>query len=108
MIARSSAVSGPSLLMIVFGILILPMSLPLARVARRLEHRWKAPTAAASAAVAQDYPSRPIKFMHGFPPGGNVDIIGRLLGNECGLPLGQHDHAGHELQRRRLPGQVAE
>jgi tripartite-type tricarboxylate transporter receptor subunit TctC len=45
--------------------------------------------AAASAAAAQDYPSRPIKFMHGFPPGGNVDIIGRLLGNEMSKGLGQ-------------------
>jgi tripartite-type tricarboxylate transporter receptor subunit TctC len=40
-------------------------------------------------AAAQDYPSRPIKFMHGFPPGGNVDIIARLLGNEMGKGLGQ-------------------
>jgi tripartite-type tricarboxylate transporter receptor subunit TctC len=45
--------------------------------------------AAASAAAAQDYPNRPIKFMHGFPPGGNVDIIGRLLGNEMSKALGQ-------------------
>jgi tripartite-type tricarboxylate transporter receptor subunit TctC len=43
----------------------------------------------ASAAAAQDYPSRPIRFMHGFPPGGNVDIIGRLLGNEMSKGLGQ-------------------
>src|SRR5919204_1224708 len=42
-----------------------------------------------SAAAAQDYPNRPIKFMHGFPPGGNVDIIGRLLGNEMSKGLGQ-------------------
>jgi tripartite-type tricarboxylate transporter receptor subunit TctC len=42
-----------------------------------------------SAAAAQDYPSRPIKFMHGFPPGGNVDIIARLLGNEMSKGLGQ-------------------
>jgi tripartite-type tricarboxylate transporter receptor subunit TctC len=41
------------------------------------------------AAVAQDYPNRPIKFMHGFPPGGNVDIIARLLGNEMSKGLGQ-------------------
>ena len=40
-------------------------------------------------AAAQDYPNRPIKFMHGFPPGGNVDIIARLLGNEIGKALGQ-------------------
>src|ERR1043166_477073 len=41
------------------------------------------------AAAAQDYPSRPLKFMHGFPPGGNVDIIARLLGNEMAKGLGQ-------------------
>jgi len=40
-------------------------------------------------AAAQDYPTRAIKFMHGFPPGGNVDIIARLLGNEMGKTLGQ-------------------
>ena len=31
-------------------------------------------------AHAQDYPNRMIKMIHGFPPGGNVDIIARLLG----------------------------
>src|SRR4029450_1370274 len=45
--------------------------------------------AAASAAGAQEYPSRPIKFLRGSPPGGNVDIIGRLLGNEMSKGLGQ-------------------
>jgi tripartite-type tricarboxylate transporter receptor subunit TctC len=41
------------------------------------------------AAAAQDYPSRPIKFMVGAPPGGNVDTIARLLGNEMSKGLGQ-------------------
>src|SRR5262249_41525603 len=45
--------------------------------------------ALAGGAAAQDYPNRPIKFMHGFPPGGNVDIIARLLGNEMSKGLGQ-------------------
>src|SRR5712664_1977320 len=45
--------------------------------------------AVTSAAAAPEYPDRPIKFMHGFPPGGNVDIIGRLLGNEMSKGLGQ-------------------
>src|SRR4051812_27918483 len=44
---------------------------------------------AGAAAQAQEYPNRPIKFMHGFPPGGNVDIIARLLGNEMSKGLGQ-------------------
>ena len=46
-------------------------------------------TVLAGTAAAQDYPSRVIKFMHGFPPGGNVDIIARLLGNEMSKGLGQ-------------------
>jgi tripartite-type tricarboxylate transporter receptor subunit TctC len=41
------------------------------------------------AAAAQDYPKSTIRFMHGFPPGGNVDIIARLLGNAMSKPLGQ-------------------
>jgi tripartite-type tricarboxylate transporter receptor subunit TctC len=41
------------------------------------------------AAAAQDYPTRAIKLMHGFPPGGNVDLIARLLGNEMSKGLGQ-------------------
>ncbi len=40
-------------------------------------------------ADAQDYPNRLIKIVHGFPPGGNVDIIARLIGNEMQKGLGQ-------------------
>ena len=40
-------------------------------------------------APAQDYPNRLIRFVQGFPPGGNVDIIARLLGNEMSKTLGQ-------------------
>jgi tripartite-type tricarboxylate transporter receptor subunit TctC len=45
--------------------------------------------AALGAASAQTYPNRIIKFMQGFPPGGNVDIIARLLANEMQKSLGQ-------------------
>jgi len=43
-----------------------------------------------SAAHAQDYPNRLIKMVHGFPPGGNVDIIARLIANEMQKGLGQN------------------
>ena len=43
----------------------------------------------AGAASAQTYPNRIIKFMQGFPPGGNVDIIARILAHEMEKGLGQ-------------------
>lgn len=45
--------------------------------------------ALAAPAGAQDYPSRPIKFLQGFAPGGNADIISRVLGEEMSKALGQ-------------------
>ena len=41
------------------------------------------------AAVAQDYPNRPIRFMQGFAPGGNADVITRVLGQALSRDLGQ-------------------
>lgn len=40
-------------------------------------------------AAAQDYPNRSIRFLQGFAPGGNADVISRLLGEELGKRLGQ-------------------
>lgn len=40
-------------------------------------------------ARAQDYPSRLIKLIQGFPPGGNVEFVARLLGHEMSKSLGQ-------------------
>jgi len=40
-------------------------------------------------AQAQDYPSRPIRIIQGFAPGGNADSIARLLGQEMSKGLGQ-------------------
>ncbi|MBX9828730.1 MAG: tripartite tricarboxylate transporter substrate binding protein [Xanthobacteraceae bacterium] len=45
--------------------------------------------AAAPAAQSQDYPNRLIKVIQGFPPGGNVDLIARILGSEMEKSLGQ-------------------
>src|SRR5215510_7021815 len=46
---------------------------------------WAAPLAA----HAQDYPSRPIKIVAGFPPGGGVDTVARLIGQGMSSGLGQ-------------------
>ena len=42
-----------------------------------------------AAASAQDYPNRPIKIIVGFAPGGGVDTVARLLGQELTKSLGQ-------------------
>ena len=46
--------------------------------------------AAFSVAHAQEsYPSRPIRFILPFPPGGPTDILGRLIAERLGAQLGQ-------------------
>jgi tripartite-type tricarboxylate transporter receptor subunit TctC len=42
-----------------------------------------------TAAAAQQYPNRPIKFVQGFVAGGNADAITRVLGAELSKSLGQ-------------------
>jgi tripartite-type tricarboxylate transporter receptor subunit TctC len=36
---------------------------------------------------ANDYPSRPIRFLQGFAPGGNADVVTRVLGEELARGL---------------------
>ncbi len=45
--------------------------------------------AGASTASANEYPSRPIRFLQGFAPGGNADVVTRVLGEEMAKGLGQ-------------------
>ena len=40
-------------------------------------------------AMALDYPTRPVKWVVGYPPGGAPDIIGRLIGARLSERLGQ-------------------
>ena len=40
-------------------------------------------------ASAQDYPSKPIRLIVAFPPGGSTDIIARIVGQKLGERLGQ-------------------
>jgi tripartite-type tricarboxylate transporter receptor subunit TctC len=40
-------------------------------------------------AVAQTYPAKPVKLIVPFPPGGNTDIVGRLIADKLSGSLGQ-------------------
>jgi tripartite-type tricarboxylate transporter receptor subunit TctC len=44
---------------------------------------------AATGAAAQTYPNKPIRMVVGYSPGGSVDVVGRLLGQELSKALGQ-------------------
>ena len=45
--------------------------------------------AATGSAHAADYPTRPVKWVVGYPPGGATDIIARLIGQRLSEKLGQ-------------------
>ena len=67
--------------------------------------------ALAAAAAAQSYPSRPIRFIAPFPPGGSSDVLCRLLGQKLSEALSQpvlienragaSGNIGHEFAARQ-------
>jgi tripartite-type tricarboxylate transporter receptor subunit TctC len=48
-----------------------------------------AAVALGGAATAQNYPTKPIKLIVPFAPGGPADVIGRIIGQQAGMILGQ-------------------
>src|SRR2546430_16552033 len=54
--------------------------------------------ALAANAAAQEFPSRPVRLVVPFPPGGPLDIAGRLIGKEL------QDRWGHPVVVENKPG----
>ena len=42
-----------------------------------------------AAALAQDYPEKPVRLLIGFPPGGNVDVVGRIIAQKMSEGFGR-------------------
>jgi tripartite-type tricarboxylate transporter receptor subunit TctC len=46
-------------------------------------------SAVARIAWAQAYPTRPVRIIVGYPPGGSADVVARLIGQQLSEHLGQ-------------------
>src|SRR5262245_25876719 len=66
-----------------------PMKLPRRRQFLHLAAGAAALPAVSRMARAQAYPTRPVRIIVGFPAGGGVDIVARLMGQWLSERLGQ-------------------
>ena len=60
--------------------------------------------ALSTAASAQDYPTKPIRMVIPFPPGGSNDVVGRLIATHLSERLGKQvivDNRGRRRRHRR-------
>ena len=66
------------------------MLLPFVQLAHRPIGAFLAALALAGAAAAQDYPSRPVRIIVPFAPGGSADVYGRAIAQRLQESLGQN------------------
>src|SRR5258708_39380884 len=61
------------------------------RVEGAMRRAWGILSAAllCASAAGQDYAGKPVRLLIGFPPGGNVDVVGRIVAQKMGEGFGQ-------------------
>ena len=55
-----------------------------------------------SLVAAQDYPTKAVRFVVPFPPGGGTDTLARIVGQNLSKTLGQSIVLDNRIKERRL------